>query len=162
MKRVIAIACVISLALALGFFGGRVSVERPSDVFTFPECRVTRVVDGDTLIVHYTFAGMETSETVRLLNIDTPERGEPRYDDATEALRSLVAGETVRLEFEDPDKVERDNFGRLLAYVFADGVNVNIEMVRQGWSEFYTKYGEGRYAEEFRSAEGEAEEAIGT
>jgi len=156
MKRVIAISCVISLALALGFFGGRLSVEQPPDAFTFPECHVTRVVDGDTIIVHYTFAGMEATESVRLLNIDTPERGEPQYDEATEALRSLVAGKSVRLEFEEPGTVERGNFGRLLAYVFVNGLNVNVEMVRQGWSEFYTKYGEGRYAKQFRAAETES------
>ena len=147
-------------AMALGFLAGRLSVEQPSHTFTFPECRVRRVVDGDTIIVQYAFAGMETTEGVRLLNIDPPERGEPQYDEATGALQSLVAGKTVTLEFEEPGKVERDNFGRLLAYVFADGMNVNVEMVRQGWSEFYTKYGKGRYAEAFRAAEKEAQSGV--
>jgi len=39
--------------------------------------------------------------------------------------------------------------------VIADGVNVNIEMMRTGWSKLYTKYGEGKYAA-VRKAEEEA------
>jgi len=38
-------------------------------------------------------------------------------------------------------------------------VNVNVEMVRLGWTTFWTKYGEGKYAGEFREAELEAREA---
>ena len=50
----------------------------------------------------------------------------------------------------------RDGFGRLLAYVIAEGVNVNLELVRQGWSKYYTKYGKGRLQQEFEAAEAEA------
>jgi ankyrin repeat protein len=49
--------------------------------------------------------------------------------------------------------------GRLLAYLFADGKNVNVEMVRRGWSRFDTRWGEGRFAPAFRAAEREAERA---
>ena len=49
----------------------------------------------------------------------------------------------------------RGGYGRLLVYVFnADGQNVNIELIRQGWSEFYVKYGRGRYAAEMEAAGG--------
>jgi endonuclease YncB( thermonuclease family) len=44
-------------------------------------------------------------------------------------------------------------------YVFADGENVNIEMVRLGWSKHYIKYGTGKYKEKFKAAETEAREA---
>ena len=37
--------------------------------------------------------------------------------------------------------------GRILAFVFVEGVNV--EMVRAGWAEYYTNYGEGRYQAAF-------------
>lgn len=50
----------------------------------------------------------------------------------------------------------RDRFGRLLAYVWKGDVNLNVEMVRLGWSKFFIEYGEGRYAAEFRAAEEEA------
>jgi endonuclease YncB( thermonuclease family) len=114
--------------------------------------RVIRVVDGDTL--HVEFRGRD--ETVRLLRVNTPERGRPGYDESTEALRELIDTARIDLEFEKPTHAERDRYGRLLAYVFLGERNINIEMVRLGWSRFWTQYGEGRYAEEFRKAESEA------
>ena len=113
---------------------------------------VVRVVDGDTIRVLY--EGRD--EPVRLLCIDTPERGESGFEEATEAMRGLVEDREVVLEFERPGEPERDRYGRLLAYVFVDGRNVNVEMVRLGWTPFWTKYGEGRLAAEFREAETEA------
>ena len=49
-----------------------------------PGLPVVRVIDGDTIIAHW--RGMD--EKVRLLNIDTPERGEPGYKEATDMLRN--------------------------------------------------------------------------
>ena len=43
-----------------------------------------------------------------------------------------------------------------VAYVYAGEVNVNVEMVRLGWSTFWTEYGEGRFAEPFSNAEEQA------
>jgi len=108
---------------------------------------VVRVVDGDTIRVRY--EGRD--ESVRLLCINTPERVESGFEEATEAMRGL--------EFERPGEPERDRYSRLLAYVFVDGRNVNVEMVRLGWTPFWTKYGRGRYAEDFESAEVEARAA---
>ena len=75
------------------------------------------------------------------------------------ALKNLVGGRKVRLEFEILGKLERGGYGRILAYVFVDDVTVNIEMVRLGWSRFWTKYAEGKYADEFQEAEREARES---
>lgn len=68
-------------------------------------------------------------------------------------------GGRIGLEFEKPGVEKRDGFGRLLAYVIAGGVNVNLELVRQGWSAYYTKYGKGRLRAEFEAAEREARTA---
>ena len=43
--------------------------------------------------------------------------------------------------------------------MFVDGLHVNAEMVRLGLTPFWTKYGRGRYAEDFESAEAEARAA---
>jgi len=117
---------------------------------------VLHVTDGDTLVARLEGARIERKETIRLLNIDTPEKGEPGFDEATEALKYLVRGARIRLEFENPNAEKRDGFGRLLAYVIVNGENVNVEMVRMGWSRFYTKYGRGRLAAAFEKAESEA------
>jgi micrococcal nuclease len=122
------------------------------------EWLVVRAKDGDTLVVKQ--AQPERTETVRLLRVNTPEVGERGHDEATEALKALVRAGRVELEHEHPNEEKRDGFGRLLVYVIADGVNVNLELVRQGWSPFYKKYGKGRLAAEFEAAEQEAREAV--
>ena len=119
---------------------------------------VLRVVDGDTL--HVRIPGSPTpDERVRLLRVNTPERGQPGYERATACLIALTAGKRVELEWERSGVAERDEFGRLLAYVHAGGAHVNEEVVRQGFSRFFTKYGGGRLAERFRAAEEEARAA---
>ena len=120
---------------------------------------VLSVKDGDTLVARLDGGAIERQETIRLLNINTPEKFDPGHDEAAEALKALVRGGTITLEFAEPNVEKRDGFGRLLAFVFADGVNVNIEMMRQGWSKLYTKYGKGRLHEQFVAAEAEAREA---
>jgi micrococcal nuclease len=45
------------------------------------------------------------------------------------ALQTFVRGRFVRLE---TDIKERDQYGRLLAYVYVDDIFVNAELVRQG------------------------------
>ena len=119
---------------------------------------VWKVTDGDTIGVRLE-GPVERRESVRLLRIDTPERGERGFDKAREALKTLLKSGRARLEFENPEREDRGGYGRLLAYVIVDGLNVNIEMVRLGWSKFYTKYGRGRYAGEFEKAQKEAEKA---
>jgi len=109
-------------------------------------CDVTHVTDGDTLNVRC--GALE--EKVRLLQIDTPEREDVLYEEARAALDALIAGRRVELElgFED-----RDDYGRLLAYVFAGGENLNLAMIREGWSPYFDRYGAGAYPREFAEAE---------
>jgi len=38
-------------------------------------------------------------------------------------------------------------YGQILAYIWVDDMNVNVDMVRLGWSRFWIKYGNGKYAE---------------
>lgn len=120
--------------------------------------RFLRAVDGDTLELLYQ-PRTAIKEKVRLLRINTPERDEPGYLEARKALQQLTAHRTLSLEFETPDQPKRDRYGRLLAYVIADGVNVNIEMVRLGWSTYWTKYGRSRYEPAFQLAQRSARAA---
>ncbi len=112
-------------------------------------CAVTRVVDGDTIDV----GCGQHADRIRLLNIDTPESTSVYYEIATDALAKLIAGRPVFLGFEQPGRPSRGRFDRLLAYVYdEDGRNLNLEMVRLGWSGFYIKYGEGRFPASFTAA----------
>jgi micrococcal nuclease len=124
----------------------------PADAERLGPCRVTRVVDGDTLRVRC--AGRH--ERVRMLQIDTPEREQALHAEAREALRARLAGREVWLE---PWREPRDDHGRLLAYVFAGDENVNLTMIREGWTPHFERYGAGRYAGAFAAAEREARAA---
>lgn len=119
----------------------------------YDACEVTRVNDGDTVRVQCD--GVD--EHVRLLRIDTAERNEPGYVEARSTLEGMIGERPVEIVFETPGKAERDSYGRLLAYLFVEGRNLNVEMVRRCWSYFYTEYGEGRFADDFLDAEAEAD-----
>lgn len=103
---------------------------------------VERVGDGDSFELH-------GGKRVRLVQIDAPELGEGECyaEQATQLLRALLPpGREVKLEA-DPVLDATDRYGRLLRYVFAGGVNVNVEVVRQGAAAPYFHAGdEGRYA----------------
>jgi micrococcal nuclease len=93
---------------------------------------VVDVVDGDTIEV--LIDGVE--EDVRYIGVDTPEVDpsigvECFGSQASEANRRLVAGERVRLVFDDE---RRDRYGRLLAYVYVGERFINEELVRRGYA----------------------------
>jgi endonuclease YncB( thermonuclease family) len=116
-------------------------------------CAVDRVIDGDTADLR---CGAEV-ERVRLLQVNTPERGRPGYAEAADALRALVAGRDVYLAFERSGVATRGTYGRLLAYLYdADGANLNEQLIRQGFSPYWTRYGPGRFPEAFAEAERDA------
>jgi len=117
-----------------------------------PTWKLVRVIDGDTIEATPTAIYLPT--TIRLVCIDAPDRGQPAYRPAADALRLLLDAQPLRLEYEQPGYPARDRYGRLLAYVWAGDCLVNVEMVRLGVATFYTKYGEGRYAERFKGVGG--------
>ena len=83
---------------------------------------VARAVDGDTCI-------LDNGERVRYYGINAPEKGDPQCNEGIQANNNLVTGKKVRLEPQDP---LRDEDGRLLAYVFIDGIFVNEKLLRLG------------------------------
>lgn len=86
---------------------------------------VVEVVDGDTVDVELD----GEPETVRLIGINTPERGECLAEEASQRLQELVARAEVELVADESD---RDQYGRLLRYVEVDGLDVGAELVRSG------------------------------
>ncbi len=95
------------------------SVGPPTTSFYCPDCQlvsVTGVVDGDTI---------DTSiGRVRFFGVDTPERGDDCFTEATEFTRLLVGGQ-VRLE--DGPRLE-DTYGRRLAYVYdSSGNSIDVQ-----------------------------------
>ena len=107
---------------------------------------VTKVVDGDTIVV----AG---GRNVRLLNIDTRERGENCYQEAKDRMIELVLLKNVTLE---ADKEDKDRYDRLLRYVYVEGEMVNLQMVRDGLAVVYIIPPNEKYREQFETIEGAA------
>lgn len=97
---------------------------------------VRKVFDGDTI-------GLDDGTRVRLIGIDAPEvdspysKKEPFGEESKAFLASLVLNRQVSLVQGDPP---RDKYGRLLAYVYVDGVLVNGRMIREGWARAYRRY----------------------
>lgn len=83
-----------------------------------------RVIDGDTL----DYDGVR----YRLFAIDAPEGNQPGGDDATRALRRLIALKGIG----EITKKDTDRYGRTVA-IFG---TINCEMVRQGYAWAYVKY----------------------
>lgn len=87
--------------------------------------RVVAVHDGDTLTV----LAQRREVRLRLAAIDAPERGQPYAQASRRALAARVAGRVVDIEARG-----RDRYGRTLAVVRVDGVDVNRAQVRDGWA----------------------------
>ncbi|HEX16778.1 MAG TPA: hypothetical protein ENF44_06615 [Deltaproteobacteria bacterium] len=123
----------------------------PSPLPSF-EGMVQRVVDGDTVV-------LVGGEVIRYLGVNCPERGEPFWREATELNRRLVAGRKVRLELEE--EIRRDRYGRMLAYVYCDGLFVNGELLRRGMAHLFCLQPLKLYQDLFSLQESARERGIG-
>lgn len=83
---------------------------------------VSRVIDGDTV-------ELANGDRVRVLGIDTPERGECHADTATQRMAALVQGQRVTL-VQDGD--DRDHYDRLLRYIDVNGVDAGLTLIQEG------------------------------
>jgi len=91
------------------------------------QARVVRVIDGDTIEIaggtHVRYIGMDTPESYPEVEFYGPEAKAKNIE--------LVEGKVVTLV---KDVSETDKYGRLLRYVYVDGVFVNGELVRLGYA----------------------------
>ncbi|MFB6211105.1 MAG: lamin tail domain-containing protein [Halobacteriales archaeon] len=132
---------------------------------------IVEVIDGDTMRIRYPNG---SSDTVRLLGVDTPEvhtATDPAEFEtipdttagrqwlgrwgqrASEFARDRLAGARVRIRT-DPRADRRGGYGRLLVYLYHDGQLFNLQLLRQGYARLY----ESQFTERdrFTAAEGKA------
>jgi micrococcal nuclease len=133
---------VSAVAVTAAFVVGRfASPPRP----LFQRALVTRVIDGDTV-------QLQDGELVRYIGIDTPETVDPNEPvgcfgpEATARNKELVEGKYVELMSGSQD---RDQYGRLLRYVFVDGIFVNAELITEGYARQYAYGDERRFQQVF-------------
>lgn len=94
---------------------------------------VTHIVDGDTVDVRVADG---RTERVRLIGIDTPEYGQCDFAKASGLARSVALGRKAVL-VGDATQATRDRYGRLLAYVWADGRDLGYQQLARGFARVY-------------------------
>lgn len=109
---------VIFVFLIIAFIA---SIPKSYDETQLINNTVVRIIDGDTF--EYYNEDLNKILKVRLLCVDTPERGKDGYEEATAYLRSLILYREVTLV---SSKTDKDKYGRLLRYVY---VNQNGEIL---------------------------------
>jgi micrococcal nuclease len=112
---------------------------------------VERVSDGDTVVA---VTDNATKLRIRLLGIDAPEiphgkaPGQPFGVEAQQYLERLIGHRSVRVE-----SFGSDAYKQVLAVIWVDGRNVNLEMVRAGLAEIYRGNRCQAYCRELAEAE---------
>jgi len=71
---------------------------------------VSSVEDGDTI-------NLKNGLRIRLLGINSPDRGEEDYQEAKDFLEKMILNQIVYLEY---DRYQDDKFGRLLSWVWVN------------------------------------------
>ncbi len=102
--------------------------------------KVTAVVDGDTIDVEIDLGfDISFSSRVRLAGIDTPESRTKDLNEKKLGLESkdwlkkaLEHAKVVIIKTEKMDSSEK--YGRILGWLFVDGVNLNLAMIDQGYA----------------------------
>ena len=72
------------------------------------------------------------NEKIRLFGVDAPEHNQEWGKESREALSKLILGKEILLNIKD-----RDQFGRAVAVLFVENINVNLEMIKTGNAWYY-------------------------
>lgn len=111
--------------------------------------KVVKVTDGDTV-------QLSDGRKLRYIGVDTPETVDPRRGigcygkQASEKNRELVLGKEIIIE---KDISDTDKFGRLLRYVYVDGIMINQLLISEGFGKAKSYPPDIKYQEQFREAE---------
>lgn len=127
------------------------------------EGRVEKVFDGDTIRVRLDSG---EREVVRFLGIDTPESYARRYGyaeflgaEASKFIQDQLSGKRVRLAARfHGDKVERDRYRRILAFVYHENRDICALLIGKGLARVYRKSTSSRH-DEFMRLESTARDA---
>ena len=137
-KSLLVAVLLIGIGVGLGLvLGHGLWHSDNSNSSLYEQALVARVIDGDTV-------ELADGRRVRYLGIDTPESGEYYAEEATTRNKGLVEGKTVELQ---RGSRNQDEYGRLLRYVYVDGIFVNSELVAEGYATAYIFDPDDRYSQ---------------
>ena len=152
-----AILLTISFVFAFTLLTGCSKYEgvRKNLGFAFPEyfkCDVVQVIGGDSFYCQ--FQRDRDIEKVKLAGIETPELIAERARGFTQSL--LTRGTPVKLE---QDVEGRDEYGRILAYVYVPGGKMlNALLLQEGYAEAMAVSPNVKYKDMFLKLESDAKE----
>ena len=84
------------------------------------------VVDGDTIDV-------DNVGRIRFVGINTPERDQQGYQEAKDFVKKACLGKKVYLDIDDAKHY--DKYGRVLAVVYVNDININAALLKGGYAE---------------------------
>jgi endonuclease YncB( thermonuclease family) len=93
--------------------------------------KVIVVIDGDTVLI---LRGNKQIK-VRLAGIDAPEKAQAFGENSKQSLTELVLNKQVRV-----DSQAMDSYGRMVAQIKVDELNVNYEQVQRGMAWAYSRF----------------------
>lgn len=135
----ISAVCVVSAYKGTGFSHNIPSSKyydlSASDIlhkYNKTECHVeesaicTQVVDGDTVY-------LDNGDKVRLVGVNTPERGVEGYITSKNFVQKLCLNKKVGIDIDD--RKHSDKYGRTLGVLIVGGKNVNEMLLKEGLAE---------------------------
>lgn len=117
----------------MGIFISRILAYLLISVLLYPQSgKVVGVKDGDT--IEMLLEGK--SVTIRLAEIDCPEKGQPYGTKAKQITSDLCIGKTVKLV-----RTDVDGYGRIVGHIILpDGSSLSHSLVSMGFAWWYEKY----------------------
>jgi micrococcal nuclease len=140
---------------------GEEATKKTENEYQRIKVKLENAVDGDTIEILYN----GKSESVRFLLVDTPETSHPRlgkqpFGEEAKAFTAQIVQNANELELEFDIGPQRDKYGRLLAYIYADGKMVQEELLKQGLARVAYIYPPStRYVDPFRALQEQAQQA---
>ena len=125
------VIAMFTIIAVFGFGSSDTTTENIEYVFTDYDGQITRVIDGDTLIIDQT--------TVRLSLVNSPERDERGYQEAKDfALTVCPIG--VNAEFVEDTWQPTDKYGRSVGLVYCNDMMLNELLLTNGHAEISTYF----------------------
>lgn len=96
------------------------------------KAHINRVIDGDTVeaVIDVGFK-ISIRDNLRLSRINAPETSTDTGRRSKEFVTTLLTNKDVII-----NTIKREKYGRLLAEIYMDGLNINDEIVKLGYAEY--------------------------